>query len=191
MEINPDNEYQYRLDGEWRDLERDEVDIKLTLWGFLPWTVSREVLASEHGPVLRTEHGTYAIRYAGMGELRQVEQWYRMNRATNFSEWREAMAMKSFASFNFAYADKEGNIMFLHNSLTPRRDPRYDWSQYLPGDDSSLIWKETLGFPNCRRLLILPLGMCTARIKRPLMSLPKRITRSWRIINPGMVSRWI
>ena len=146
LEINPDNEYQYRLDGEWRDLERDEVDIKLTLWGFLPWTVSREVLASEHGPVLRTEHGTYAIRYAGMGELRQVEQWYRMNRATNFSEWREAMAMKSFASFNFAYADKDGNIMFLHNSLTPRRDPRYDWSQYLPGDDSSLIWKETLGF---------------------------------------------
>ena len=114
--------------------------------GVLTWTVSREVLASEHGPVLRTEHGTYAIRYAGMGELRQIEQWYRMNQATNFAQWREAMAMKSFASFNFAYADKEGNIMFLHNSLTPRRDPRYDWSQYIPGDDSSLIWKETLGF---------------------------------------------
>ena len=146
LDINPDNEYQYRLDGEWRDLERSDVEIKLTLWGILPWTVSREVLASEHGPVLRTDHGTYAIRYAGMGELRQVEQWYRMNQATNFEEWREAMAMKSFASFNFAYADKAGNIMFLHNSLTPRRDPRYDWSQYLPGDDSSLIWKETLGF---------------------------------------------
>ena len=146
LEINPDNEYQYRLDGEWRDLERRDVDIKLTLWGFFPWTVSREVLASEHGPVLRTDHGTYAIRYAGMGELRQVEQWYRMNQATNFDEWRDAMAMKAFASFNFAYADKDGNIMFLHNSLTPRRDPRYDWSQYIPGDASSLIWKETLGF---------------------------------------------
>ena len=146
LEINPDNEYQYLLDGEWRDLERRDVDIKLTLWGFFPWTVSREVLASEHGPVLRTDHGTYAIRYAGMGELRQVEQWYRMNQATSFDEWRDAMAMKAFASFNFAYADKDGNIMFLHNSLTPRRDPRYDWSQYIPGDDSSLIWKETLGF---------------------------------------------
>jgi acyl-homoserine-lactone acylase len=146
LEINPDNEYQYRLDGEWRDLERRDVDIKLTLWGFFPWTVSREVLASEHGPVLRTDHGTYAIRFAGMGELRQVEQWYRMNQATSFDEWRDAMAMKAFASFNFAYADKDGNIMFLHNSLTPRRDPRYDWSQYIPGDDSSLIWKETLGF---------------------------------------------
>ena len=146
LDINPENENQYLLDGEWRDLERSEVDIELTLWGFLPWTVSREVLASEHGPVLRTDHGTYAIRYAGMGELRQVEQWYRMNQAKNFEEWREAMGMMSFASFNFAYADKDGNIMFLHNSLTPRRDPRYDWSQYLPGDDSTLIWKENLGF---------------------------------------------
>jgi penicillin amidase/acyl-homoserine-lactone acylase len=54
--------------------------------------------------------------------------------------------MMSFASFNFAYADKDGNIMFLHNSLTPRRDPRYDWRQYLPGDDSTLIWKERLSF---------------------------------------------
>ena len=146
LEINPENEYQYRLDGAWRDLERREVDIELTLWGFLPWTVSREILASEHGPVLRTDHGTYAIRYSGMGELRQVEQWYRMNQARNFEEWREAMAMMSFASFNFAYADKDGNIMFLHNSLTPRRDPRYDWRQYLPGDDSALIWKENLSF---------------------------------------------
>ena len=153
LEINPDNEYQYRLDGEWRELERSEVDIKLTLWGFLPWTVSREVLASEHGPVLRTDHGTYAIRYAGMGELRQVEQWYRMNQARNFEEWREAMAMMSFASFNFAYADKDGNIMFLHNSLTPRRDPRYDWRQYLPGDDSSLIWKENLSFSQLPQVL--------------------------------------
>ena len=34
LDINPENEYQYRLDGEWRDLERSETDIELTLWGF-------------------------------------------------------------------------------------------------------------------------------------------------------------
>ena len=137
--------------------------------GILPWTVSREILASKHGPVLRTDHGTYAIRYAGMGELRQIEQWYRMNQAKNFEEWREAMAMMSFAGFNFAYADKDGNIMFLHNSLTPRRDPRYDWRQYLPGDDSTLIWKERLSFPNCLRWLIRNRVLCTVPIKPPLM----------------------
>jgi acyl-homoserine-lactone acylase len=146
LEINPNNTNQYRLDGQWQDLAVSEVALEIRLWGFFPWTVTQEVLASKHGPVLRTDHGTYAVRYAGMGELRQVEQWYRMNLATNLAEWREAMSMQAFASFNFVYADKEGNIMFLHNSLTPKRDPRYDWSLYLPGDDSSLIWKENLSF---------------------------------------------
>jgi acyl-homoserine-lactone acylase len=146
LEINPDNPNQYRLDGQWRDLEVRDIEIKLRLWGFFPWTVTREGLRSAHGPVLRTDHGTYAVRYAGMDELRQVEQWYRMNQAKDFLDWKEAMRMRSFASFNFVYADKVGNIMFVHNSLTPKRDPRYDWQQYLPGDDSALIWKEYLGF---------------------------------------------
>lgn len=146
LEMNPDDNNQYRLDGQWRDLEVTDVELKLRFWGFIPWTVTRESLRSVHGPVLRTDHGVYAVRYAGMGELRQVEQWYRMNLATDFLDWKDAMRMMSFASFNFVYADKQGNIMYLHNSLTPKRDIRYDWSQYLPGDDSSLIWKEHLGF---------------------------------------------
>lgn len=146
LDINPDNENQYRLDGQWRDLEVRDIELKIRLWGFLPWTVTEQGLRSEHGPVLRTDHGTYAIRYAGMGELRQVEQWYRMNLAQDFTDWKEAMRMMTFASFNFVYADKEGNIMFLHNALTPKRDIRYDWQSYLPGDDSALIWQENLSF---------------------------------------------
>ncbi len=146
LNINPNNENQYMLDGQWRDLEVRDIELKIRLWGFLPWTVTQEGLRSEHGPVLRTDHGTYAIRYAGMGELRQVEQWYRMNLAQDFTDWKEAMRMMTFASFNFVYADKDGNIMYLHNSLTPKRDIRYDWQKYLPGDDSSLIWQENLSF---------------------------------------------
>ena len=146
LEMNPDNPNQYKLDGEWRDLQVRDIELKLRLWGFLPWTVTREGLRSEHGPVLRTDHGTYAVRYAGMGEIRQVEQWYRMNLAQDFTDWKEAMRMHTFASFNFVYADKQGNIMFLHNSRTPKRDIRYNWQQYLPGNDSALIWQEQLGF---------------------------------------------
>ena len=146
LTINPDDKNQYLVDGEWKELRRRKIHLTVKLLGFLPWPVTREGLYSIHGPVMRTKHGTYAIRYAGMGEIRQIEQWYRMNRATNFDQWYDAMSMMSFASFNFVYADKTGNIMFVHNSLTPKRDPNYDWQQYLPGDDSALIWTDTLPF---------------------------------------------
>ena len=146
LEINPDNPDQYLLDGQWRDLEVSSVDIDVTLWGFLPWSVSQQTVYSEHGPVLRTDHGSYAFRYPGMTEIRQVEQWFLMNQARSLEAWREVMRMQSFASFNFVAADKDGHIMFVHNSLTPVRTPGYNWQQYLPGDDSQLIWQETLKF---------------------------------------------
>jgi penicillin amidase/acyl-homoserine-lactone acylase len=146
LDIDPNNSNRYRLDGEWRTLESREITIDVKLMGFLPWSVTEEVLRSEHGPALRTDHGTYAVRYAGMGEMRQVEQWLAMSKAQNLAEWRDAMRIHSFASFNLVYADREGNTMFVHNSLTPNRVSGYNWTHYLPGDDSSLIWDEYMPF---------------------------------------------
>ena len=141
LEMNPENPNQYRLDGEWRDLEVGEVKLKLKLWGFIPWSVKREVLRSVHGPALRTEHGVYAIRYAGIDEMKQVEQWLAMNKAKNFEEWRAAVALNHIQSFNFVYANRHGDIHFIHNAQLPVRAPDWNWQQYLPGDRSDLIWQ--------------------------------------------------
>ena len=146
LDIDPNNSNRYRLDGEWKTLESREITIDIKLMGFLPWSVTEEALRSEHGPVLRTDHGTYGVRYAGMGEMRQVEQWLAMSKAQNLEQWRNAMRIHSFASFNLVYADREGNTMFVHNSLTPNRVRGYNWAHYLPGDDSSLIWDQYMPF---------------------------------------------
>ena len=141
LEMNPENPNQYRLDGEWRDLQVGEVKLELKLWGFIPWSVKREVLRSVHGPALRTEHGVYAIRYAGIDEMKQVEQWLAMNKAKNFEEWKAAVALNHIQSFNFVYANRHGDIHFIHNAQLPVRVPGWNWQQYLPGDRSDLIWQ--------------------------------------------------
>lgn len=140
LEVNPENEDQYRLDGAWRDFEKSEAEITVKLFGRLRWTVQREVLRSAHGPVIRRPHGTYAIRYAGMGEIRQIDQYYAMNRATTFEEWKEAMRMQALPSINYVYADREGNIAYVYNAKFPKRAAGWDWEAYLPGDRSDLIW---------------------------------------------------
>jgi acyl-homoserine-lactone acylase len=153
LEINPDNPDQYRFDGEWLDLEVRQAPIKVKLLGNLSWTVKQEVLWSVYGPVVRQDHGTYAIRYAGMGLVDIWEQIYGLNKATNFEEWQGAMRLGGFASFNVGYADGEGNIYYLYNADMPIRAEGYDWSLYLPGDTSETLWTEYLPFDDLPQVL--------------------------------------
>ena len=148
LEINPDNPDQYKYDGEWLDLEIKTVTLKVKINpdSDLKMNVRREVIRSVYGPVLRQEHGTYAIRYAGMGGIQQVEQWYKMNKARNFDEFQDALKIQGIASLNVGYGDKEGNIMYLYNARLPMRTPGYDYELYLPGNTSETNWDSYLPF---------------------------------------------
>lgn len=132
---------RYRLDGEWLDLEHRHVWLKVKM-GPVTVPVRQSVWGSAHGPVIKNNNGAFAIRYAGFGETRQFEQYYRLNRTTTLAGWREVMAMQAIPATNFIYADRLGNIAFLYNVRLPKRDPVVDWSGLVPGDDSALIWTE-------------------------------------------------
>lgn len=153
LDINPDNPNQYRFDGEWRDLEVREVPIRVKLFGNVIWPVQQEVLWSVYGPAVRRPHGTYAVRAAGLGEVGLVEQWYRMNRATTFEEWQNAMREGPLPMFNAGYADKTGNIYYLYNARLPLRAEGYDWEVYLPGDTAETLWTAYLPFDDLPQVL--------------------------------------
>jgi penicillin amidase/acyl-homoserine-lactone acylase len=153
LEMNPNNPNQYRFDGEWRELESRPAPISVRLLGRLRITIEEEVLWSVYGPVVRQDHGTYAVRYVGMGRAGIFEQLYRMNKATNFAEWSAAMETLEMPTFNTGYADREGNIFYVYNGLIPIRDPHYDWQLYLPGNTSETLWTETLPFADLPQVL--------------------------------------
>jgi acyl-homoserine-lactone acylase len=102
--------------------------------------------------VLKTDHGVFAIRYAGMGEVRQMLQYYRLNKANNLSEWRAAMALQALPSINYIYADEKGNIGYVYNGQFPVRKEGVDWKHVLPGDRSDLIWHGYLPFDKVPQL---------------------------------------
>ena len=141
LTVNPANKNQYRLDGQWKDFEKRYVTLRVKLLGPIVLPIRKAVLRSAHGPVLETGHGVFAIRYAGMGEWRQPLQYWRLNRARNVDEWRAAIATHAIPSLNYVYADKAGNIGFVHNGQYPNRTVEADWTAILPGDRSDLIWR--------------------------------------------------
>ncbi len=137
---DPKKPTKYKFDGVWRNFETDEVKFRVKLFGPFSLPVTRPVLYSVHGPVFVTDHGVFGVSYAGAGNIQTAEQWFRMNKARDFEEWREAMAMGAIPSFNVVYADRDGNIGYFYNAAIPVRDADYDWSNVVPGDRSETLW---------------------------------------------------
>ncbi|MDP5053294.1 MAG: acylase [Congregibacter sp.] len=146
LTMNPDNDNEYLLDGEWLALESQTAEILVKLFGPFRWTFKEPLYSSRHGPVLKLDHGTFAIRWAGMGEIRTLDQYLAMNKATTMQEYEAALALGTQPSINQVYADGEGNIAHYYNAMFPKRIDGWDWQKDLPGDDSRLIWDSYLPF---------------------------------------------
>lgn len=141
IQRNPDNQSQYRLDQEWLEFEVADVIIEVKLFGPFRFPAKRRVLRSRHGPIIEGKNNTYALRFAGMGEYRQLEQYYRLNQAQNLRDFLSALAMNALPSINYVYADKDDNLAFIHNAQYPNRDDAWNWQRDLPGNRTDLIWQ--------------------------------------------------
>ena len=153
LNINPENENQYLLDGTWKDLKVTKQVFKVKLFG--PFSISYpiDMYFSDHGPVMKNGLKAYALRYVGMSDADQATAWLKMNKAKNITEWEDALKMQQIGSLNFVYADKEDNILFVHNMKSPKRSNDYDWKNILPGDASNLIWNDYYSYDEIPKIL--------------------------------------
>lgn len=136
---------QYRYDGKWMPLSSKRVWLPVKIGPFnlpVPQTVYRSI----HGPVIKNDKGYFAIRYAGIDNVKVVEQYYRNTKATNWDEWTKSMAIGGIPATNFIYADKTGRVAYIYNALFPDRKPGYDYTKLLPGDTSAAMWEGPVGF---------------------------------------------
>ena len=135
----------YRFDGQWLPLQRTRVWLHVKFGPFtLP--VPRTLYRSVHGPVIENKLGAFALRYTTFGDVRQIEQYYRLNKARDFGEWRDIMRTQGIPGTNFVYADAAGHIGMFYNARFPARAPGFDWKGVLPGDTSKALWTAYLPF---------------------------------------------
>ena len=149
LTLNPDGQ-RYRLDGQWKELERKRVWLPVRL-GPLTLPVPRMVARSAHGPVIENRHGAFGFRYAGIDTIGALDEWYRLGKARNFAEWESALSRMQIPSTNFVYADRTGTIAYFYNARIPERKQGFDWRGVLPGDRSDLIWQRPVGWDQIPR----------------------------------------
>lgn len=145
---------RYKLDGQWRDLESKWVTLPVKI-GPVVLPIRREVLRSAHGPVIQNDKGAFAIRYGGIGQLGQLDAYYRINKAKTFADWEAQISRLAIPSTNFIYADQTGTIAYVYNAAIPDRpeEGKADWRRILPGNRSDLIWQGAVDYKSLPRIV--------------------------------------
>ncbi len=128
----------YKMDGQWKPLKQTRAWLKLK-WGPFVIPVPQTFMRSEHGPAISNAKGVFAIRYGGMDQLKMLEEYFRLNKAQNFTQWQQALAIQGVPATNFIYGDAAGNIGLFYNAAFPSRREGLDWRTVLPGDRSDAI----------------------------------------------------
>lgn len=139
LEMHSNHTLKYKFDNTYKTLEQEEVKISIRIIFGAILKVKKTIYWSEYGPVIKNKKGYFAFDLAALHDIRAPEQWYRMNKATDFSSWKEAVEMVAIPGFNFVYADRENNIYYLSNAKLPVRNSNYNWSDVLPGNTSETL----------------------------------------------------
>jgi acyl-homoserine-lactone acylase len=142
LEMHPEKPLYYRFDDQWLPLEKRRVKLKVKLkWLPIPVTAKKTVYRSVYGPTIKSKSGRFfSIRMAPIFTIKTAEQWFRMNKASDLEEFKDALSLNGLSYFNITYADKDDNVFYIFNGLFPERAPGYDWRDLVPGNTAKTLW---------------------------------------------------
>lgn len=170
IEVNPDNPLQYRWNDEWRDMIVHDEIIRA---GDTDETVTIQVRETHLGPIINDheldENGQVtgfnnenplAFKWTSSAEASTLLQSViKLNRASNWDEFRDALRYWDSASQNVVYADIEGNIGYQmpgrvpiraegHTGLLPvdGTTDAFEWLGYVPFENLPSVFNPAKGY---------------------------------------------
>jgi penicillin G amidase len=155
--VNPDNKNQYYFNNEWKNMLVREEIIKIK--GGKADTLS--ISFTHRGPVVSgyksIKNATLSMRWSGYDLSDELAAVYKINRASNWEEFRTALRSFGSVSQNFAYADVNGNIGINTGGGIPVRKghgsiirngetDEFDWKGYVPFDQFPSTYNPEIGY---------------------------------------------
>ena len=140
LEINPDNPMQYKYNGQWQEINTERIIIRVKQEdGFKE--IEKTIERCHYGPI-QERHGNkaYAIKCAYENEVSLAEQMFKINKAKNIEEFKDALAMCQMMPQNIMCASVEGDIYYARTGMVPIRPEGYDWDYPVPGNSKDSEW---------------------------------------------------
>jgi acyl-homoserine-lactone acylase len=145
FQLQPDPKHKktnYLFDGVSYKLETKLawLHVNLAKKGKFILPVAKRVWWSKYGATLVTKKGMFAIRLGATSNVKTIEQYFRMNKARNYTEFRQAMDIQGAAMMTTIYGDRFDTIFCISNGLIPIRAKGYNWLSTVPGNTSKTLW---------------------------------------------------
>lgn len=181
---NPANPHQFEYMGKWEDAQVYPEPIKVKGKPDVPF----EVVVTRHGPIISEVAGSEGNRPAEALALRwtahlatvELEAVLGMNRATNWTEFRQALKGFMAPTQNFVFAAKDGTIAYKAAGIVPIRAKNHDGLLPVPGWTDEYDWKGYISFDNMPEVVNPASGfIATANNKVVDDAYPYLLSHSW------------
>jgi acyl-homoserine lactone acylase PvdQ len=90
---------------------------------------------TQHGPIVGSADNHWESVSLMWDPINALTQSYTRTKAHNLAEYLKIMELHTNSSNNTLYADRDGNIAYLHSNYIPRRDTSFDWSGSVDGSN--------------------------------------------------------
>jgi len=131
----------HRYDGSWKSATKweDSINVKQFTGELKPFKL--DCLKTQHGPVFfNVGDKGYSVAAPKIAEGGFPQQLYAMSRAGNLAEFKAAVGQCALVFHNVMYADVEGNIWYVYNCATPKRNQDIKWNEPVSGATSKTDW---------------------------------------------------
>lgn len=161
IEFQDETKQAYKYDGQWKktSVRLEEIKIKDAN------TFTDSVVYTHHGPVsydhsFRTDDEIkgYAMKWAGHIGHNFTDLFYKLNRAKDYNDYRNAIKNHVAPAQNFVFASKAGDIAMWVQGQFPNKwkgqgkflmdgsDPEHDWGNFIPSEYNAHTKNPERGF---------------------------------------------
>lgn len=154
---------EYLHDCEWLPVKERVEEIKVKNGE----TLQDTILFTHHGPVYEsneettideTIHLDHAVRWIGHDPSNELLTFYKLNRAQNYADFRDAFKSYQAPAQNMNFASIDGDIaiqtggrfplkwQYQGRSVSDGSDSQYDWNEFIPYEQNPYSVNPERGF---------------------------------------------
>jgi len=179
IEVNPDNNLQYRWNDEWHDMTVREENIRV---GDSDDVITIQIRETHLGPIINDNQldddgnilgfnndDPRILRWTGLEPTQLFTAVHNLNLASNWQEFRDALSIWSVPAQHVVYADVEGNIGIQIPGLIPVRaaghtgtlpilanSDEQDWQGFIPFDELPRTYNPDRGYIESANQMTVP-----------------------------------